>query len=257
MDEQVPTPRFRRVPVRYLLPNLITLIALCSGVTAIRLAIENRTELAVSAIIFAIVLDAIDGRLARYLQGTSKFGAELDSLCDFVNFGVAPAIILYFWSLSSLKTFGWVIALTLAIACALRLARFNVTLADPNKPAWASNFFSGVPAPAGAALALIPMYLGFLGFVEDGHSYARYFAALTFVVAALMVSNIPTFSGKSITRIPREAVLPVLAIAALTMVCLIAFPWETLMLGTIIYAAMIPLSIRSYRQHKRADQFSI
>ncbi len=253
---QPPPAKFRRVPTRYLLPNLITLLALCSGVTSIRLGLEGRYELAVAAIIVAIVLDAVDGRLARYLEGTSKFGAELDSLADFVNFGVAPAILLYFWSLNTLKTFGWVICLTLAIACALRLARFNVMLEDPNKPAWASNFFSGVPAPAGAGLALLPFYLGFLGFIDDGHSYARWIAGLLFAISVLMVSNIPTFSGKNLTRVPREFVLPVLAAAAFTTVCLIAFPWETLVLFAIAYSALIPWSVFRYFQLKRFDVIS-
>ena len=245
--------RFQPVPIRYLLPNLITLIALCSGITAIRLGIEGRFELAVSAIVFAIVLDAIDGRLARYLQGTSKFGAELDSLADFVNFGVAPALLLYVWSLNSIRAIGWVVCLTLAIACALRLARFNVMLDDPAKPAWAANFFSGVPAPAGAALSLVPMYLGFLGIIENGHSVARFIAPGVFLIAILMVSRVPTFSGKNITRVPRELVLPVLAASALIIVCLIALPWETLIIVSCVYAALIPLSIRSYLAHKRAD----
>lgn len=246
-----PTARFRRVPVKYLLPNIVTLVALCIGITAIRMAVEGRFQLAVAGIIAAIVLDAIDGRLARYLQGTSKFGAELDSLADFVNFGVAPAIILYFWSLVSLRTLGWVVCLALAMACALRLARSNVMLDDPTKPAWAANYFSGVPAPAGAALSLVPMYIGFLGFVQDGHDNAKFFAPLVFIVAILMISNVPTFSGKNLTRVPREYVLPVLAAAAFTIICLISFPWETLMVGAVVYALMIPLSIRSYHANKR------
>ena len=145
--------RFKQVPIRFLVPNLITLLALCSGVTAIRLGVEGRYELAVGAVIVAIVLDAIDGRLARLLKGTSRFGAELDSLADFVNFGVAPAILIYMWSLNALKSLGWLVALCLAICCALRLARFNVAIDDPDKPAWMMNFFTGAPAPAGAGLA--------------------------------------------------------------------------------------------------------
>jgi CDP-diacylglycerol---serine O-phosphatidyltransferase len=245
--------RFQRVPIRYLLPNLVTLIALCSGVTAIRLGIEGRFELAVSCVIFAIVLDAVDGRLARYLEGTSKFGAELDSLADFVNFGVAPAILLYFWSLNSMLTLGWVICLFLAIACALRLARFNVMLEDPNKSVWASHFFSGVPAPAGAGLALLPMYAGFLDIVPDPRAWSKVYAAIVFAVAVLMVSQVPTYSGKNIKRVPREIVLPLLAISAATVVCLIAFPWHTLMVFAVVYVVMIPLAVRSYRKHKRAD----
>jgi CDP-diacylglycerol---serine O-phosphatidyltransferase len=244
------TRRFRPVPIRYLLPNLLTLLALCSGVTAIKLAVEGRLELAVGAIIFAIVLDAMDGRLARYLNGTSKFGAELDSLADFVNFGVAPAILLYFWSLNSLKTFGWVISLSLSIACALRLARFNVALDDPNQPHWVKAYFTGMPAPAGALLAMAPLYLGFLADQNDGHAFAKPIAAFIMLIAVLMVSRVPTFSGKTLARVPREFVLPILAGMALFGVCLIAFPWETLALVAIVYFLLIPVSLLSYRRRK-------
>src|SRR3977135_2293947 len=150
--------RFRQIPVRTLVPNLITLLALCAGLTAIRLAIEAKLEWAVAAIVFAATLDGIDGLVARMLKGTSRFGAELDSLADFVNFGVAPALILYFWRLHELKSAGWIAALVFAICAALRLARFNVMIEDPNRPAWAGNFFVGVPAPAGAIQGRRPSY---------------------------------------------------------------------------------------------------
>src|SRR5467141_2729813 len=155
--------RFRSIPVRTLVPNVITLLALCAGLTAIRLAVEDRLEWALAAIVFAAMLDGIDGRVARMLKGTSRFGAELDSLADFVNFGVAPALILYFWSLHELGNAGWIAAMVFAICAGLRLARFNVMIDDPNKPAWAGNFFVGIPAPAGAITALLPLYLHFLG----------------------------------------------------------------------------------------------
>src|SRR5437899_224003 len=155
--------RFRLIPVRTLVPNLITLLALCAGLTAIRLAVEEKLEWAVAAIVFAALLDGIDGRVARMLKGTSRFGAELDSLADFVNFGVAPALILYFWSLHELGNAGWIAAMVLAISTGLRLARFNVMIDDPNKPLWAGNFFTGMPAPAGAMTVLLPIYVYFLG----------------------------------------------------------------------------------------------
>ena len=155
--------RFKAIPVRTLLPNLITLLALCAGLTAIRLAIEEKLDWALAAIVFAALLDGIDGRIARMLKGTSRFGAELDSLADFVNFGVAPALILYFWGLHELKSAGWIAALVFAICAGLRLARFNVMIDDPNKPVWAGNFFTGIPAPAGAITVLLPIYLNFLG----------------------------------------------------------------------------------------------
>src|SRR5437762_5676474 len=155
--------RFRAVPVRTMVPNLITLLALCAGLTAIRLAVEGKLEWALGAIVFAALLDGIDGRVARLLKGTSRFGAELDSLADFVNFGVAPGLILYFWTLHELGNFGWIAALVFAICAGLRLARFNVMIDDPNKPVWAGNFFTGIPAPAGAITVLLPIYLSFLG----------------------------------------------------------------------------------------------
>src|SRR5205807_7695245 len=177
--------RFRAIPVRMLVPNVITLLALCAGLTAIRLAIEDRLDLALYAIVFAALLDAVDGRLARIIKGTSRFGAELDSLADFVNFGVAPALILYFWELKELKSAGWIAALVFAICAGLRLARFNVAIEDPNRPVWASNFFVGVPAPAGAITVLLPIYLHFLGMPR--------FAPVAFVysllIAFLMVSR--------------------------------------------------------------------
>src|ERR1700677_4993419 len=135
--------RFRRIPVRTLAPNMVTLLALCAGLTAIRMAFEDRYVLAVAAIVFAAILDGLDGRLARFLKGTSRFGAELDSLSDFVNFGVAPALILYFWDLHDLKSAGWIAAIAFAICAELRLPRFNVMIDDPDKPAWTSNFFVG------------------------------------------------------------------------------------------------------------------
>src|SRR3979490_3076602 len=165
-EPNIPTAkrrRFRFVPVRTLVPNLITLLALCAGLTGIRLAIEGRLEWAVAAIVFAACLDGLDGRVARMLKGTSRFGAELDSLADFVNFGVAPALILYFWDRHQLQSAGGVAALGLAICAGLRLARFNVMIDDPDRPSWAGNFFTGMPAPAGAITVLLPIYVEFFG----------------------------------------------------------------------------------------------
>ena len=247
-------PRFKRVPARYLLPNLITLLALCSGLTAIRLGVQGRFELAVAAVIVAVLLDAIDGRLARFLKGTSRFGAELDSLADFVNFGVAPAMLLYMWTLNHLRTAGWIVALMLAICCALRLARFNVTLDDPNRPAWAAGFFTGAPAPAGAGLAMLPMYLGFLGVIDDEYGVAVYVAPYVVAVALLMVSRVPTFSGKNLGPwIPREMVLPILGLAALAAVVLASYPWQLLTAAAVAYLALIPFAVRSHRRHRAAD----
>ncbi|MDE2384375.1 MAG: phosphatidylcholine/phosphatidylserine synthase [Alphaproteobacteria bacterium] len=245
---------FRPIPIRYLLPNLLTLVALCSGVTAIRYAVEGHFEFAVGGIMFAIVLDAIDGRLARYLKGTSRFGAELDSLADSVNFGVAPALLVYLWSLNSLHTFGWAVSLMLAIACTLRLARFNVALDDPNKPAWMSAYFTGMPAPAGALLSLAPLYLGFIGVIDEGHPFAKTVSVYEILVAVLMVSRIPTFSGKTITRVPREYALPLLALMAGFVVFLFSYPWEVLTAFSAIYLLLVPFSVLAYRRRKKAEQ---
>src|ERR1700722_5048726 len=155
--------RFRTVPVRVLVPNLITLLALCTGLTAIRFAVEGKLEWSLGAIVFAAVLDGIDGRVARLLKGTSRFGAELDSLADFVNFGVAPGVTLYFWSLHEIKSAGWIAAMVFAIAAGLRLARFNVMIEDPNRPPWGVGVFTGFTAPAGAITVLLPVYIEYLG----------------------------------------------------------------------------------------------
>src|SRR5438045_478066 len=155
--------RFRRIPVRSLLPNMITLLALCAGLTAIRLAFEDKLEWALAAIVFAAGLDGLDGRVARLIKGQSRFGAELDSLADFVNFGCAPGLILYLWGLHDFGNAGWIAAMVFAICGALRLARFNVMVDDPNRPLWAGNFFTGVPAPAGALVVMLPLYVNLLG----------------------------------------------------------------------------------------------
>jgi CDP-diacylglycerol--serine O-phosphatidyltransferase len=239
-----------------LLPNLITLLALCAGITAIRLAVEGKLEWAVAAIVFAAALDGIDGRLARMLKGTSRFGAELDSLADFVNFGVAPALMLYFWGLRELGDLGWIAGLVFAISTGLRLARFNVMVDDPNKPAWAAKFFTGVPAPAGAIIVLLPIYLSFLG-VPRLPGTAHFTLVYTFAIAVLMVSRLPVFSGKRVgKRVAPEMVLPVLVMVVVFFAVLIAFPWKVLTIGTLCYLASLPFGYLSYRQHERRDAAS-
>ncbi len=251
-------PRFRRrfkaIPVRTLLPNLITLLALCAGLTAIRVAVENRLELALAAIVFAALLDGIDGRVARMLKGTSRFGAELDSLADFVNFGVAPALILYFWGLHELKSVGWIAAMVFAICAGLRLARFNVMIDEPNKPAWAGDFFTGIPAPAGAITVLLPIYLSFLG-ASDGLVAVWITFAYTLTIALLMVSTLPVFSGKRVgKRVPPEMVLPVFVVVVLAFALLLSYPWAVLTVSTLVYLACLPLGWLSYRNHVRKDK---
>ncbi len=241
--------RFRMIPVRFLLPNLVTLLALCSGVTAIRLGVEGRFELAAGAVVLATMLDAMDGRIARMLKGVSRFGAELDSLADFVNFGVTPAVLIYLWSLQELRNLGWIAALALAIACALRLARFNVMQDDPDAPSWTRAFFIGVPAPAGALLAISPMYLGFLGVVPDGRAVAPVVFPWVLLVAFGMISRLPTWSGKTAARrIPREWVLPLLAGLVFFIAVLIAYPWIMMLLLSAAYAASLPYAWKSWRR---------
>jgi CDP-diacylglycerol---serine O-phosphatidyltransferase len=246
--------RFRRIPVRILVPNVITLLALCAGLTAIRLAFEEDYGLALAAIVFAAALDAIDGRLARLLKGTSRFGAELDSLADFVNFGVAPALILYFWGLHDLRSAGWIVAMVFAICAGLRLARFNVMLDDPDRPAWAANFFVGMPAPAGAITVLLPIY-GFLLGLPRSTLLTWLMLVYTLGIGLLMVSRLPVFSGKRVgTRVSRELVGPVIVVVVLFVALLIAYPWALLTAGTLAYLVSLPfgwLSHRRYEQHSQ------
>src|SRR5262252_9640686 len=246
-------PRFRLIPVRTLLPNLITLLALCAGLTAIRLAVEDKLEWAVAAIVFAALLDGIDGRVARMLKGTSRFGAELDSLADFVNFGVAPALMLYVWGLHELGNAGWIAAMVFAISTGLRLARFNVMADDPNKPAWAANFFVGVPAPAGAIIVLLPIYVYFLGMPRVVF-VAPVALVYTLTIAFLMVSRLPVFSGKRVgKRVAPEMVLPVFVAVVMFFALLISYPWIVLTIGTIAYLGSLPFGYLSYLEHQRRD----
>src|SRR5436305_12005566 len=241
--------RFRTIPVRMLVPNVITLLAICAGLTAIRLSTEGRMELAVAAIVFAAVLDGIDGRVARMIKGQSKFGAELDSLADFVNFGVAPGLILYFWQLNELHNVGWIAAMVFAISGGLRLARFNATMDDPNKPVFAGSFFTGVPAPAGAITVLLPIYLAFLGLPRPP---AVLTALYTLLIAFLMVSRLPVFSGKSVRmRVPPELVLPVFVSVIFFIALLIGYPWHILSAGSVIYLFSLPAGWKSYRDQAR------
>lgn len=246
--------RFRNIPVRVVLPNLVTLLALCMGLTSIRYAIEGRFETAITAVMAAAVLDGLDGRIARALKGTSRFGAELDSLSDFVDFGVAPALLLYLWSLHEIKGLGWFAVLVFVIAAALRLARFNVMIDDPTKPAWHADFFVGMPAPAGAVTVLLPLYLN-LSVLElpatKGLAIFNIFYVIA--IALLMASRIPHFSGKRIGRIPRDLVIPVLFGVGATILLLAIYPMELLAVVSLAFLAMIPLSVKHYNKLAKAE----
>jgi CDP-diacylglycerol--serine O-phosphatidyltransferase len=242
--------RLSPLSVNRMVPNVLTLLALCAGMTAIRFAINGQFQEATIAIIVAGVFDGLDGRLARLLKATSSFGAELDSLADFISFGVAPAAVLYLWTMAQLNSIGWAIVLFYAVCCALRLARFNTQLtAEP--PPWLANFFSGAPAPAGAGLLMLPMFVSF----EWGDWIPRspYLNAVWISgVALLMVSNLPTVSLKRI-RIPPHLVMPTLLGIGVATAFLTTAPWPTLTCVGAVYLASIPLTIRvSYRMRRAA-----
>lgn len=237
-----------KVPVRILFPTIITLLALCAGLTAIRMAIELRYELAIAALVLAAVLDALDGMVARMLKATSRFGAELDSLADFVNFGVAPAIIVFTWALGDVNRFGWIVVMIFAVCMALRLARFNVSLDNTEEPDWKKTYFKGVPAPAGAILVLLPLYLERLG-VSTAFLPPPVVLAYTLAVSFLVVSTIPTYSTKMIgPRIAKEYVVPVIVLTALFGAVAATYPFITLAVMCLVYLAVIPFSAYTYRK---------
>ncbi len=242
--------RLRRIPVRAVLPNLVTLLSLCAGLTSIRMGFEGRYDMAVYAIVIAAVLDGLDGRLARYLRVTSKFGAELDSLSDFLSFGVAPPLLLFVWNFHDINSFGWVAVVLFAIAGALRLARFNTMLGE-DKPAWQSNFFTGVPIPAGALAVLLPVYIDRVG-IEVPEAAAPVVVAYVVLIAALMVSRVPTFSGKKYGGLQREWVVPILIGVVILAMLLVSYPFHVLSVLTILYLAYIPFGWRAWNRLARA-----
>ena len=259
--EQVARRRLRRrrlfrnpkVPVRMLVPNFFTLLSLCAGVTGIRMAIDQRYDIALLLIVLAALIDGIDGRLARALKAQSRLGAELDSLADFVNFGIAPAIVVYTWGLGGMRDFGWIAVLVFASCMGLRLARFNAML-DTEKPRWQSNYFTGMPAPAGAITVLFPLYVDALGLI-DIRSHPLFIALYTLAMAFLLVSTIPTFSGKLLgERIKREWVPPIFGALALLFGLLVTYPHATMTFVAMAYLAIIPLSWRRFRQLAARDR---
>jgi len=248
-------PRVRRLSdlsVNRMIPNVLTLLALCAGMTAMRFAIGGNFVGAVFAIIAAGIFDGLDGRIARLLHSTSSFGAELDSLSDFVSFGVAPAAVLYLWTMSGLHGVGWAIVLFYAVCCALRLARFNIE-SDGADPAHTARFFTGIPAPAGAGLVMVPMFLSF----EWGDWLFRspYLSAVTVTgTALLMVSKVPTVSLKRI-RVPHQWVVPTLLGVGILAAFVTTAPWLTLTAIGIVYVGSIPLTIRSaYRLRRNVER---
>tara|TARA_B100001094_G_C17966519_1_gene688150 strand:- start:34 stop:819 length:786 start_codon:yes stop_codon:yes gene_type:complete len=241
--------------INKMIPNFLTILAISAGMSAIRFGLEDQWENAALAILAAAILDALDGRVARILKGASKFGAELDSLSDFISFGVAPAMMLYLWAMQDFGPFGWMLTLLFSVSMALRLARFNTMLEVDNLPVWTSNFFAGVPAPAAAGLVLMPMILSFI----VGDSFFRSPFVISFYlicVSALVVSSIPTFSFKKI-KVPAKQVLPFMVISTALVAALVSAPWITLSVVLIIYLATIPISIRTYRKRKEEEPIPV
>lgn len=248
----------RPISLRAILPNMVTLLALCAGLTSIRLAMEGRFEFAIFAMVLAAVLDGLDGRVARLLKSSSKLGAELDSLTDFVNFGVAPGMILYLWLLHDLRSLGWIAALVFAICMALRLARFNVANASKSKrnksDEWQDNYFTGVPAPAGAMCALLPLSLQKIGVPIDT-DWAIVILIYVLFIGFLVVSTVPTFSGKKMgSGIPRDFALPLMVGLVLWAALLASYPFTVVTIMTFIYLGLLPIGIRSFRKKMAAEQ---
>ena len=237
------------LPLRAFVPNAVTVLALCAGLTGIRFGFTQEWDKAMIAIVVAGVLDGLDGRIARLLKANSKFGAELDSLCDNIGFGTAPALILFQWSLSMAPKFGWTVALALAISCALRLARFNSRIDADVQPHKAAGFNTGVPAPAGAGLAFAPIYLWLIT-QNDLFRDWRLVMPWTLFVAVLMISAIPTYSWTSI-RIRKSWRVVALAGIALVAAAMVNEPWITLLMVSLAYLISVPFSLISYSRVKR------
>jgi CDP-diacylglycerol---serine O-phosphatidyltransferase len=249
-------PRFKGPSFNRVIPNILTLIGLCAGLTAVRFAIDGRFGAAAVSVVVAGCIDGLDGRLARLLKAVSRFGAEFDSLADFMGFGVAPAIILYLWSLDRLGPFGFVPCLFFAVCMALRLARFNAALDSGPGPAYAYSFFTGVPAPAGAGLALFPLFLGLeamalqIDWLSAIASSPAFCGPILVGTGLLCVSTLPVWSFKNF-KVPAEYVLPLLLGVCLFAAVLVADPWAALAALGLIYLGMLPFSVRSFRRLKR------
>lgn len=256
----MPTPEERRalrrerlkgLPINRMIPNMLTLLALCAGMSSIRFALLDRYDLAALAILAAAILDGLDGRVARILKGASKFGAELDSLSDFVSFGVAPALTLYLWVMLGAGAAAWLPVLFYAMCAALRLARFNTALEDDSPPAWTRNYFTGVPSPAGAGLALLPLILANL-FGDEVFRRPEVVGFVLVAVGILMVSTLPTFSFKKF-KVDHRWVLPMMLVVGLLAATMISAPWAGVAALLLLYLASIPVAVRSYRTLKERD----
>ena len=233
---------------RYLLPNIITLGGVCLGISSIKFSIDGNFSLAVTLILLAAILDALDGRIARLIKGTSEFGKELDSLTDFVSFGIAPVLILYFWELNTYGKLGWAIALIYSVCCVLRLARFNLTKTN-NEPEWKNNFFEGVPSPAGGLLILMPLIYD-LSEIIIKLNIKSLTPFLTIIIAFLLVSKIPTLSLKRISISSKTTVFLLLAMGII-FIALLFYTFETLLVFGLVYLISIPVSILIYKKQQK------
>ena len=249
-------PRYKGPSFNRMIPNLLTMLGLCVGLTSMRFGLEGRFGAAAVAITVAAVIDGLDGRIARLLKATSRFGAEFDSLSDFVCFGVAPPFVLYLWSLDRGGAYGYAPCLMFSVCMALRLARFNASLEGAPKPAYAYNFFTGVPAPAGAGLALFPLFVALearsLGWdwLADAVRFPLFTAFVLIGTALLLVSTLPIWSFKNF-KVPSEYVLPLLLGTGAFAALVIADPWAGLAAASLIYLLMLPFSVRSFHRLRR------
>lgn len=245
----------REYPVRRLLPNMVTLMGLCCGLSAIRFAISDRWELAVALLVAAALIDGMDGRIARMLKSTSEFGAQLDSLSDFVCFGVAPAVLMYLWGTHEIRGFGWAAALFYTVCCALRLARFNAALHSGPKPAWHEKFFTGIPSPAGAMLCITPIVLAFEFGPDNPFINPRLSMVYMVIIGMLMASRVPTFAVKKI-RVPGHVILPVMLVFGLYFAGWLVEPWTMFWLSSVAYILSIVLSVMRYRMYARGESIT-
>lgn len=247
--------KFKTVSIRKIIPNLITIASICAGLTGLRYAFESHYDMAIFMVLLAALLDGLDGRIARLIGGTSQFGAELDSFADSGNFGMVPALMLYFYALKDLGTLGWIIVLTFVVAMILRLVRFNISLDDEDAPKWTKNYFYGVSAPFGALLVMLPIYLGNIGFTYFSDN-PWYLWAYMLLIALLLVSRIPTFSGKlTKLRMPRMLILPLVIILLVATALMFTYIWVALIVSCLIYLAFIPVS--SYFYYKNLQEHNI
>lgn len=247
--------KFKTVSIRKIIPNLITISSICAGLTGLRYAFEGHYDMAIFMVLLAALLDGLDGRIARLIGGTSQFGAELDSFADSGNFGMVPALMLYFYALKDLGTLGWIIVLTFVVAMILRLVRFNISLDDEDAPKWTKNYFYGVSAPFGALLVMLPIYLGNIGFTYFSDN-PWYLWAYMLLIALLLVSRIPTFSGKlTKLRMPRMLILPLVIILLVATALMFTYIWVALIVSCLIYLAFIPVS--SYFYYKNLQEHNI